>query len=258
MAISRFCCGDAQGIAVPGSLVVLEESTVATWLLDIETMTWRRAGPRPAPGYMLGSALVEGELLVVTAADRTTDAISLLASLDLESGEWDELEPLPTPISVGGVTSDRDRLFVAGTRQGPNNNILGPNLVYEYTAATGWKSLPDNPISGQASTVIWVDGVGLVSWNYDLETALLDDSGEWHALDDVPMDFSECYPRTMTAEGGAVALCGGIAWFDAASRQWAPIRSPDRTRVTATPTALIGLVEMARDQTQMLVHPLPP
>jgi hypothetical protein len=134
--------------------------------------------------------LLGGDLFVVTAAARTGEATATLAALDVATGVWRELEPVPSPISVGGVTTDGSRVVVAGTQQGPNNNIIGDRSpsAYQYTPGEGWSELPDIPINGPASTVAWVEGAGLLAWNYDLESALLDQSGAWRALDRVPMD----------------------------------------------------------------------
>jgi hypothetical protein len=130
-------------------------------------------------------------------------------------------------------------------------------VAFEYTDASGWKELPSMPIDGQASTVTWVDGAGLLAWNYGLESALLEPSGSWLELDPVPMDFAECYPQSTSIAGGAVGLCGGLAWFDAAIREWTPIRQMFDTRYVASTDAIYGLVRIDRDETQLIRHPPP-
>lgn len=80
VAIPIDCCGDVRGISTDTSLVV------GSWILDPETLTWRQTDPRPIRGFVLGSAFINGELFVVTAADRTDEAISLSAALDVATG----------------------------------------------------------------------------------------------------------------------------------------------------------------------------
>lgn len=255
--IPASCCGGVSGFSTGSSLVLVDE-IFATWKLDVDTLTWLQADPRPAAGYVLGTAMIEGELFVVNAASRSGDAISSVAVLDLDPGTWMELEPVPSPISVGGVTTNGNRLVVAGTRQGPNNNVIGDRSpsAYQYTPGEGWSELPDIPIDGQASTVAWVEGAGLLAWNYGLESALLDQSGAWRELDNVPMSPAECYPKSFPTVTGVAGLCGGIALFDAATESWHTVRHPFDTRYVVTDTSLFGLVQSGRDQSQMIVYPI--
>lgn len=118
---------------------------------------------------------------------------------------------MPSPISVGGVTTDGERLIVAGTRQDGNNFIIGDRnpVAYEYTSSEGWRELPSIPIDGQAATVAWIDGTGLLAWNYDLQSALFDESGTWRELGDVPMRPAECYPISYATTGRVVAYVAG-------------------------------------------------
>jgi hypothetical protein len=254
------CCGGVAGLPAGASLVLIDSNSSDTWVLDVDSLTWHEADPRPAQGYVLGSALIDGQLYVVIAAPRSEETSSPLMVLDLETGAWTELEPVPSPISVGGVTNDGNRLIVSGTRQGPNNDIIGGRnpVVYEYIRGEDWHQIADAPIDGQASTIVWVHGSGLVAWNYDLESALLDESGEWERLGDVPMRFGECYPQSVSTTAGAAASCGGVAWFSSASEKWIPIRSPFNTRIATTESALFGFVELGPDHTQLITYQLPP
>jgi len=225
VTVTPGCCGSAVGIPVGDRLILFDSYAPGTWVLDPETISWNRVGDRPSTGDVLGSALIGDHLYVVTAAARTGAAHSSVAVLDTAAWEWSEIEQVPAAISVGGVTSDGDRLIVAGVRQDSNNNIVGDSrepVAYEYRAEV-WRELPDVPIDGQAATVAWVDGAGLLAWNYDLESALLAPSGNWESTGTVPMDFSECYPYSYQVESGLVAVCGGLAHLEAASRAWSPI-----------------------------------
>lgn len=259
ISIQAACCGPADGLPAGDSLVLVAESSTQTWILDTNSRSWREANSRPSTGYVLGSALIEGDLFVVTAAARSGEATSSLAALDITTGQWRELESVPHPISDGGVTTDGERLIVAGTRQDGNNNVIGDRspVAYQYTSAERWRELPWVPIDGQASTVVWVNGAGLLAWNYDLQSALLDETGAWRQLGEVPMPPSECHPNSHPTAGGMVGLCGGIAAFNATAQSWRPIPGPFDTRYLVTDTALMGLVPTDRDQTTLITYPLP-
>lgn len=260
LPMTTSCCGGEDVAPIGSDLLLIDEAMKGSWILETETMTWRQVDPRPSAGYALGSALIDDQLIIVTAAARTGAASSSVAALDISTGVWRELEPVPSPISVGGVTTDGERLIVAGTQQGPNNNVIGGRnpVAYQYTNADGWSQLPDLPIDGQASTITWVDRAGLLAWNYDLESALLEPSGSWVELDPVPMDPMECYPQSTSMSSGVVGLCGGIAWFEAATQSWSPIRQIFDTRYVVARDAIYGLVQTGRDQTRLIEHPLPP
>jgi hypothetical protein len=61
-------------------------------------------------------------------------------ALDIATGAWRQLEQVPSPVSVGGVTTDGERLIVAGTRQDGNNFVIGDRnpVAYQYTSSGGW------------------------------------------------------------------------------------------------------------------------
>ncbi|MEN8239867.1 MAG: hypothetical protein ABFR53_11790 [Actinomycetota bacterium] len=267
LEVQSRCCGDVRGLTAKDSVVLMNAGNSETWILDVETLAWRQAETPPATGfpvgwarYPLGSALIDGDLVVVTAAGRYINAISTVATLDLDTGTWHELDPVPSPIAVGGVTSDGNRLIVAGTAQDANNGVIGDRspVAYQHTPDNGWEELPSIPVDGQASTVTWVDDAGLVAWNYDQQSAILDSSGQWQVIEDVSMPAMECYPRSVSADAGAVGLCGGLAWFDAATLSWQPIRTPIDARFASTRTDIIGFLGVGRDSTTLIRYDLPP
>lgn len=253
VSIPTHCCGKVRGLPADDVLVV------GSWILDPETLDWHQTDPRPTSGSALGSAFLEGEVYVVSAAARTGEPTSTLAAFDTDTGVWRELEPVPSPISVGGVTTDGERLIVAGTRQDDRNFVIGDRnpVAYQYTPGEGWRELPSIPIDGQASTVTWAEGAGLLAWNYDLQSAVLDDSGTWRQIGEVPMPPSECYPISHSTTTGAIGQCGGVALFDARSESWEPITGPLDTKYAVPDTAVIGLVPLDGFHTKLIAHPLP-
>ena len=228
-------------------------------MLDTGSMSWRKVEDRPWTGEILGTALVGDNLYVVSAAPRTGAGQSLVAALDLGSGKRTESEQVPTGVSVGGVTTDGERLIVAGTLQNGNNHILSLHrnpVVYQYTQSQGWSQLPDAPIDGQAATIEWVHGVGLLAWNHELDSALLDSAANWNPISKVPMDISECYPHSQGADDGIVAFCGGLAYFEAASTSWIMIPTTHSARYVVTNDAVYELAHADDDQLQLSRYPL--
>lgn len=254
------CCEGHRLVPTPAGPVLLATSGDATWLLDSATLAWQSVSSRPSTGIVLGAAVVDGDLHVVEAAGRRGDGVSSgMTSLDLETLAWKEEEMVPLPVSVGGVTSDKERLIIAGTRQGPGNEMIGGHLAFEYTPADGWRALAEVPVSGQAPTVQWVEGAGLLAWNYDHEAALLDPSGGWRRIDDVPMDSAECYPRMSAGPNGALGQCGGLAWFDSASEQWSVIPSdplPAETEFEVSGDAVVGVYATEASRMRVVRYPL--
>jgi hypothetical protein len=259
------CCGDANAYSY-GSGVMLLYRGEGAWLLDFASISWREIDPLPSDAYPVGTALyplgmaqIGDQLYVVAGAPRTVNTSSEVAALDLATGTWRIVDPVPAPITVGGVTADGIRLIVAGTHQDTNNRVIGDRnpVVYAYTEAAAWIQLPNISIDGQASTITWVDGVGLLAWNYDQESALLDESGTWRNLDEVPMDFSECLPISVPIDSGAAGHCGGLAWFDGESAIWSAIDAP-RNGQFALGNATAYAIVTAAGNTTVLQYPLPP
>jgi hypothetical protein len=244
VTVSAGCCGSAVAIPVGSQLIIFDAYAPGTWLLDPETVTWDQIGDRPTTGDVLGSAVIANHLYVVTASPRAGTTNAHVAALDITTWQWTDIEPVPAVISVGGVTTDGERLIVAGVRQNGNNIIVEDNrqpVAYSFQNGT-WEALPDVPIDGQAATVAWVDDVGLLAWNYELDSALLGDSGSWASTGPVPMDFSECYPQSRQVDSGTVALfCGQLAYFNGASLSWSAIPTNREAKHAATSTAIYEL-----------------
>jgi hypothetical protein len=195
----------------------------------------------------------------VIRARLSASPTSELVALDLGTGQWRQLEPVPTPITRGGATTDGTRLIVGGVYQDNNNAIIDSRspAAYAYTDADGWSELPRIPIDGQASTITWIDNIGLLAWNYDLESVLSDEGGTWQDLGGVPMDFSECLPTSVAIGSGAAGVCGGLAWFDGETGNWEPIDAPRNGHLLLSDGSAYSVVTTA-GMTTVLQYSLPP
>ncbi len=239
-----------------GHVVVTVTGYGTTWMFDTSDLTWREIGRYPLQGiwYTLGSAVVDGQFVLVMRD-------SLVFSLDLESGVWTERDPLPDGIDVGGVTTDGSTIYVAGVMQDDRNWIIGSRFprVFASTTDGGWTELPEIPIDGQASSIGWVDGFGLVAVNYESQSAVLDDtSGEWRLIDDVPIPFGECYPQMRPVARGVVAVCWTLAWFDPDTEAWTGIRPTFNGKYAVLSDQILGLVKTDHGTTQLVSRPLSP
>jgi hypothetical protein len=265
VAIPDSCCGDANAYSYGDGVLLLYRGEGA-WLLDLATVSWREIDPLPSAAYPMGTAIyplgmaqLGDQLYVVVRAPRTTNTTSEVAALDLETGTWRVIDAVPSPITIGGVTTDGTRLLVAGTHQDNNNRVIGGRnpSVHSYTEADGWSELPTIPIDGQASTITQIDNVGLLAWNYDLESALLDEGGIWSSSGDVAMDSGECLPASVAIGSGAAGVCGGLAWFDGESATWSAINAPRNGHPILTDAYAYSIVTAA-GKTTVLQYPLPP
>ncbi|MDA3039636.1 MAG: hypothetical protein O3C27_08920 [Actinomycetota bacterium] len=258
------CCPSVYPIgALQAALIVPDDQSGEAWLFEAERLAWTRLDDRPNPHLsLLGAAMIDGRLIVVNRAPQDAPGSSPVDELDLETGSWEPLDPLPVPISNGAVATGDDRLVVSGTLQGPNNNIVGdPNpSVLRFDGDAGWSVDQPAPISGQAATVVPLPDGQLLALNYGLEAALADRDGNWTAVDDVPMSESECFPQATPVDDGVIALCGGVAWWDSATAGWTPIPTPGGPggQLVATSNGLVALVGGARERSSLLFLPLPP
>lgn len=255
------CCPGVHAVNELRSAVVFpDDQSGEAWIFEAERLAWTRLEDRPNAQFdVLGAAVVDGRLIVVSAAPRSGQAISPVDELDLTTGSWRALDPLPVPISVGTVLARDAQLVVSGTLQGPNNNIIGGSepSVLLFDGDAGWSLGQPAPISGQAAAVVPLPGGALLAFNYGREAALADRVGNWTRVDDVPMPESECYPHATPVAGGVVAFCGGVAWWDPTTVSWTQIQAPTFTLV-ALSDGLVALVDRTRDSTSLLFYPLPP
>jgi hypothetical protein len=257
--IPAACCGEGMVFSTGESVVLLKESSDSAWLLSIEDLGWKELDPRPFSGPILGSALHDGKLVFLTAV--RTDGESNVMALDPERGTWQLWDPLPDPLSIGGVASDGEVLYAAGVLQDGNNQILGDShpVLYRYVRPGGWQKLGNIPIDGKASAIGWMPGEGLVSWNYQGEAAILGGEG-WERLGDVPVAPSECYPNAQSTQRGLVAvLCGQAAFLDASTHVWnqIPTIRGDLPHITAIPSGVVSLVGENTDTTLLLRYEFP-
>jgi hypothetical protein len=249
------CCGSVVGIPSDGYLIYFDAYRPATWLLDLGDLEWVQLGNRNTTGDVLGWAPIGDDVYVVSGKRGAGLSETPVEMLDTNTWEWAEVAPIPHGMSVGGVTTDGSSLIVAGVTQDSYNNVVvGGREPVVYQLRDGvWSQLPDAPIDGQAATITWVDGLGLLAWNYELDSTLLHEDDMWETLGSVPMDLQECYPVSFQTESGVVAACGGLAFLDAETKAWSPIATDYEARYIVSGDVVYELRPLG-DVTRLAVH----
>ena len=214
--VSR-CCPSRLGIGAGSAVVVLFDSDATSWRLDVESLEWTQLPGLPSDGYLL-DATWTGREVVAVFVRRGVDVASaetLVAALDPGQGTWRPLPEPPVPINRGGVAALGDRVVLSGTLQEFGNHIVGePEPVVFELSGDEWLRVDSPPISGQAAVAV-PTATGYLAWNYNLDLAVLDDTG-WHPAEPLPGPSGECTPDgTWTDVGWVTNGCGGIAVFDA-------------------------------------------
>lgn len=254
------CCGEFRSDVVGDAVVFTRTASGESWLFEVDGMSWREIDRRPLLRSAVGSAVVDGKLVVVEQAGRSIVAESRVVVLDPATGEWTSLPSLPEGVDVGGVTTDGERVYVAGTSQDLNGLIVGDQnpRLYVLDGSGVWETLPEIPIRGQASTIGWVGDKGLLAWNYDLEAALLDDSGTWQPLESVPIAEAECYPHVDVTTYGVVGFCSEPVFLDGESVTWVNIEPVSQGRYAVLDTEILALMRSERNGNLLVRFPLPP
>lgn len=255
------CCGEFEIFGAGDTVLLTKTLGGRTWAARAPEFTWTEVDRSPLTRNSLGWVTLEDRIVIVERAGRSIVGESRVVTFDTESWGWRVHESLPTGLDVGEVTTDGEVVLAAGVAQDSNNNILSASRfprLFASATLDAWEELPEVPIDGQATSIGWAEGAGLVAWNYDLDAALLDLNGAWVDLSDVPIDFSECYPRTGSADGGAVGFCSQPVWFDAESRQWTPISWLTTGNYVVRGEQILAVVGINSGTTWLVSTALPP
>ena len=136
-------------------------------------------------------------------------------------------------------------MIVFGSRLDRNNRSKSPiatGAAYD-PVENSWRILPPVTLSPQASAITWT-GDEMLAWDYELTAWAYDPADDqWVDIDDVPLEFSECYPQTATTGGHVLAyFCGATAVFDLETREWTRVASQ---KSYGTPVAADGVFMLA-------------
>lgn len=190
---------------------------------DPEEDEWRSLPESPlGPRVPVGAVWTGTEMIVWGSASRAASAVDG-AAYDPREDRWRELPPAPFALNEATLAWTGEEMVVFGARLDGNNwsdTDHARGAAFDPRTST-WRVLPPHPFSPQASTAVW-SGRELVVWDYELRAAAYDPAADaWRPLPDLPLDFSECYPKG--AAGGGLVLawhCGRAVLLDPAAGAW--------------------------------------
>lgn len=195
---------------------------------------WREAASKPTPVMNTGAAVIDDVLYVPGGATLDSQATDRFEALDLITGEWKVLPPLPRPLAGHAVVAFGDRLYVIGGRALGGLN----SATFAFDVNSGqWTSLAPLPTPRSQLAAAVVNGRIYAVGGYDgrREYATCEyfqiSTGQWSAC--APMTI----PRgglglaqvgsTLYAVGGGLSgFVGFNERYDANADRWTPFEMP--------------------------------
>ena len=127
-------------------------------------------------------------------------------ALQLSGGTW----------WTTAVWTGSEMVVVGAELDGGNHASTGTAVAEAFNPATNtWRSLPDAPLSPQASEALWFDGE-VFAWVYGSDSArYLPAEDRWQGLGKLPLDHGECYVNGVSLESAVLAWNCGYpdAWY---------------------------------------------
>jgi hypothetical protein len=161
------------------------------------------------------------------------------AAYDPRADRWRELPHAPFALNEATLAWTGEEMIAVGARLDGNNwsdTEHARGAAFD-PATDEWRILPPHRLSPQASTAVWT-GREVVVWDYELRSAAYNPATDrWRPLPDLPLDFSECYPKGAAGEGVVLAWhCGRAALLDPEAGSWRAVDEAPRD-IFAPPVA---------------------
>jgi N-acetylneuraminic acid mutarotase len=197
---------------------------------------WREAASKPTPAMNAGAAVIGNMLYVPGGATADSQATDRVEALNLTTGEWKVLPPLPLPLAGHAVVAFGDRLYVVGGRTLSGLNTT--TLAFDVKSGR-WTSLAPLPTPRSQLGAAVVNGRIYAVGGYDgrREYATCEyfqiATGEW----------AVCAPMTIPRGGLGLAqvgstlfaVGGGLSGFigfneryDPNADKWTPFEMPEQ------------------------------
>ncbi len=212
-------------VAAAGDLLVALEHSGQTAVLNPGDGTWNRIGDHPfGDGFLLDLKETADGPIGLGWNDFLAEGPTRVARLDMATGQWTDLDPLPYPMNRGGIIAGHDRVMVSGTKQAVGNHIEDDDtrLVVMELVEDAWVELPRPDLHGQAAIAAPTED-GIVAWNNGLASSFFDGSN-WQAAAPLPGPAGDCSPDGfVTIQGVVTDGCGGLVGFDATRIAWVSI-----------------------------------
>ncbi|BCX05654.1 MAG: LuxR family transcriptional regulator [Candidatus Roseilinea sp.] len=197
---------------------------------------WREAASKPTPVMNAGAAVIGNMLYVPGGATADSQATDRVEALNLTTGEWKVLPPLPLHLAGHAVVAFGDRLYVVGGRTLSGLNTT--TLAFDVKSGR-WTSLAPLPTPRSQLGAAVVNGRIYAVGGYDgrREYATCEyfqiATGEW----------AVCAPMTIPRGGLGLAqvgstlfaVGGGLSGFigfneryDPNADKWTPFEMPEQ------------------------------
>jgi len=186
---------------------------------------WRMLTPAPlSPRQPVAAVWTGSEMIVWGDRSRSRSAEQREgAAYDPASNEWRTLAPAPQPLNEANAVWTGKEMIVFGAHLDGNNwsdTDHAQGIAYN-PETDAWRAISAYPLAPQASSVAW-NGKEVIASDYELKAGAYDPARDtWTRLPDVPLRFSECYPKSARAGEVIVAwFCGWGAILDTSKDIW--------------------------------------
>lgn len=151
------------------------------------------------------------------------------AAYDPKRDAWRAIADAPISFNAGDGIWTGEEMIVFGSELNNNNNSrTNTPIGAAYNPATNqWRKLPSVQMSPQASAIAWT-GDEMIAWDYELTAyAYEPQADQWRDINDVPLEFSECYPSTAATREHLLAyFCGASAVLNLQTETWSEVKTP--------------------------------
>ncbi len=191
------------------------------------TERWRQVTPAPMPSRWGTVEVWTGsELVVWGGGDRDEPTNTAGAAYDPVSDTWRRIADAPIGLNAAsGVWTGREVVVFGSLLNGRNiaETLTSVGVAYD-PAADSWRELPPSELSPQATSAVWT-GDRVVAWDYEVHSQEYDPIRDrWTEPQEMPLDFSECYPDSVTIGGDVFAFfCGRAALYEPEASTWREI-----------------------------------
>jgi hypothetical protein len=219
---------------------------------DPATGRWRVLPASPLSERAPFSVWTGRELIVWGSRDRTVRHLDGAAYYP-DTNTWRPIADGPIELTDGSAVWTGEEMIVFGAALNGNNHaetVTDIGAAYDPTTDR-WRKIADSPLSPQAATAAWPGSGEMIAWDYDQATAAYDPGSDtWRDLPRVPLQFAECYPRSVAISGHVFGdFCGGSVTFSAAEDHWTKI-TRDEVRGWVTEPVAAGSAFL------VMAHPL--
>ncbi len=197
---------------------------------DPATRTWRKLPPAPIDAKAPLSVWTGDEMIIWGTAVRFPSVPMDGAAYDPVSDSWRRISEAPIRLTdATAVWTGKEMVVFGAALDGNNRSETETDIGAAYDPVSdSWRTISDSELSPQAATAAWPGRGEMIAWDYDHATAAYDPStNAWRPLEEVPLRFYECYPRSVAIDGYVLGnFCGSMAAYAASEDRWHEVSLP--------------------------------